>query len=125
MYELITIILMAIQHYVSYKIILKPHVNYPILTENDPQSSLCFGYWYRVSYLLITWNNTILKMNCLCIFRYTKMGFAGNKEPQIVIPSSIATPPTVKQKRMSGLFDDLDFHIGDEASLSNNHDVKV
>ncbi|KNC47042.1 actin-like protein 3 [Thecamonas trahens ATCC 50062] len=58
---------------------------------------------------------------------YTKMGFAGNVEPQFVVPTAIASneetasnkgarggPSTVK-----GL-EDLDFHIGDEALAHQN-----
>lgn len=45
---------------------------------------------------------------------YTKLGFAGNSEPQYIIPTAIATkdPKTIKNKR--GV-EDLDFYIGDEA----------
>lgn len=39
------------------------------------------------------------------------MGFAGNTEPQFIIPSLIATKETGQKKGM----DDLDFFIGDEA----------
>lgn len=48
---------------------------------------------------------------------YTKMGFAGNSEPQYIIPSAIGTKGgktqdiNVKQEGIS----DLDFWIGDEA----------
>lgn len=57
---------------------------------------------------------------------YTKMGFAGNCEPQYIIPSVIATPDGKKtgggiaagrstsQAKKKGI-DDLDFYIGDEA----------
>eukprot|EP01100_Stratorugosa_tubuloviscum_P003459 TRINITY_DN1844_c1_g1_i1.p1 TRINITY_DN1844_c1_g1~~TRINITY_DN1844_c1_g1_i1.p1 ORF type:complete len:426 (-),score=174.54 TRINITY_DN1844_c1_g1_i1:144-1421(-) len=54
---------------------------------------------------------------------YTKMGFAGNWEPQYIIPSVIATnessgktttgPKTTQQKK--GV-EDLDFYVGDEAT---------
>jgi len=47
---------------------------------------------------------------------YTKMGFAGNTEPQFIIPSVIGTKDekakTGSQKK--GI-EDLDFYIGDEA----------
>eukprot|EP01137_Pigoraptor_chileana_P003254 Opistho-2@2476 len=51
---------------------------------------------------------------------YTKMGFAGNTEPQYIIPTSIGIKETAKvgdksQQRVYKGLDDLDFHIGDEA----------
>jgi len=51
---------------------------------------------------------------------YTKMGFAGNKEPQLIIPSAIAVRETAKvgdeaQRRVTRGVEDLDFFIGDEA----------
>jgi hypothetical protein len=50
---------------------------------------------------------------------YTKMGYAGNNEPQFIIPTVIGT----KDERSSGTgtikgkkgIEDLDFYIGDEA----------
>lgn len=49
---------------------------------------------------------------------YTKMGFAGNTEPQYIIPSAIAVKESAKVGGKSTSFkgvDDLDFFIGDEA----------
>mmetsp|Transcript_19210 Transcript_19210/g.28594 ORF Transcript_19210/g.28594 Transcript_19210/m.28594 type:complete len:432 (-) Transcript_19210:87-1382(-) len=57
---------------------------------------------------------------------YTKMGFAGNVEPQYIIPSVIATPDAKKSgggftggrstaKSKNAGIEDLDFFIGDEA----------
>jgi actin-related protein 3 len=49
---------------------------------------------------------------------YTKMGFAGNTEPQYIIPSAIAVKESAKVGGKATSFkgvDDLDFHIGDEA----------
>eukprot|EP01136_Pigoraptor_vietnamica_P032282 Opistho-1_new@93961 len=51
---------------------------------------------------------------------YTKMGFAGNTEPQYIIPTSIGIKETAKvgdksQQRVYKGLDDLDFYIGDEA----------
>ncbi len=46
--------------------------------------------------------------------RYTKMGFAGNSEPQYIIPSCIATKSGPGEKAGQGI-EDLDFWIGDEA----------
>lgn len=51
---------------------------------------------------------------------YTKLGFAGNTEPQFIIPSCIAIKEsttvgdTASRRMMKGV-DDLDFFIGDEA----------
>ncbi len=42
---------------------------------------------------------------------YTKMGFAGNSEPQYIIPSCIATKTAQNETGLA----DLDFWIGDEA----------
>lgn len=47
------------------------------------------------------------------IFSYTKMGYAGNVEPQFIIPTSIAAKKVDINKAAN--LDDLDFHIGDEA----------
>lgn len=51
---------------------------------------------------------------------YTKMGYAGNKEPQFIIPSAIAVKETAKvgdeaQRRLTRGVEYLDFFIGDEA----------
>lgn len=51
---------------------------------------------------------------------YTKLGFAGNTEPQFIIPSTIAIKESAHvgdktQKRLARGVDDLDFYIGDEA----------
>nr|ABL85460.1 actin related protein 3 [Suberites domuncula] len=51
---------------------------------------------------------------------YTKLGFAGNTEPQFIIPSSIAIKESAHvgdkaSKRLAKGVDDLDFYIGDEA----------
>lgn len=45
---------------------------------------------------------------------YTKMGFAGNSEPQYIIPSAIATRGGKNTKAATGI-GDLDFWCGDEA----------
>lgn len=45
---------------------------------------------------------------------YTKMGFAGNSEPQYIIPSCIATKSGPAEQNVQGI-SDLDFWIGDEA----------
>ncbi|XP_042636438.1 actin-related protein 3 [Orycteropus afer afer] len=51
---------------------------------------------------------------------YTKLGYAGNTEPQFIIPSCIAIKESAKvgdqaQRRVMKGVDDLDFFIGDEA----------
>uniref|UniRef100_A0A1I8C3E2 Actin-related protein 3 n=1 Tax=Meloidogyne hapla TaxID=6305 RepID=A0A1I8C3E2_MELHA len=49
---------------------------------------------------------------------YTKLGYAGNSEPQFIIPSTIAIRDAVTAKSSGGglgKIDDLDFFIGDEA----------
>ncbi|XP_077997194.1 actin-related protein 3 [Glandiceps talaboti] len=51
---------------------------------------------------------------------YTKMGYAGNTEPQYIVPSAIAVKESAKigdqsQRRLGRGVDDLDFYIGDEA----------
>lgn len=51
---------------------------------------------------------------------YTKMGFAGNTEPQYILPTAIAIKESAKigdqsQRRAAKGIDDLDFHIGDDA----------
>ena len=63
--------------------------------------------------------------------RYTKMGYAGNKEPQFIMPSAIAVKETAKvgdeaSRRVARGVEDLDFYIGDEAmNIGNPYAVKV
>jgi len=45
---------------------------------------------------------------------FTKMGFAGNMEPQFIIPTSIAAKKVDINKAAN--LDDLEFYIGDEAT---------
>jgi actin-related protein 3 len=54
---------------------------------------------------------------------YTKMGFAGNDEPQYIVPTTIGTQDTggktnlgAKTKQQQKGISDLDFFIGDEAT---------
>lgn len=66
----------------------------------------------------------------LNFFRYTKLGFAGNKEPQFIIPSAIAIKETAKvgeqsTRRLAKGVEDLDFFIGDEAFDATGYAVKV
>ncbi|XP_066264582.1 actin-related protein 3 isoform X5 [Branchiostoma lanceolatum] len=60
---------------------------------------------------------------------YTKMGYAGNTEPQFIIPSAIAIKESSKigdqsQRRVTKGIEDLDFYIGDEALEYPNYSVK-
>jgi len=60
---------------------------------------------------------------------YTKLGFAGNKEPQFIIPSAIAIRESAKigdqsSRRLTKGIDDLDFYIGDEAFDATGYSVK-
>uniref|UniRef100_A0A8C2K3U7 Actin related protein 3 n=1 Tax=Cyprinus carpio TaxID=7962 RepID=A0A8C2K3U7_CYPCA len=67
---------------------------------------------------------------CVLCSRYTKLGYAGNTEPQFIIPSCIAIKESAKvgdqaQRRMMKGVDDLDFFIGDEAIDKPNYATKV
>ncbi|CAG0881071.1 unnamed protein product, partial [Darwinula stevensoni] len=60
---------------------------------------------------------------------YTKLGFAGNKEPQFIIPSAIAIKEIAKvgdqaSRRVTKGVDDLDFFIGDEAFEAGGYAIK-
>ncbi|XP_076764366.1 actin-related protein 3 [Xylocopa sonorina] len=60
---------------------------------------------------------------------YTKLGFAGNKEPQLIIPSAIAIKETAKvgdnnARRITKGVEDLDAYIGDEAFEATGYSVK-
>ena len=62
--------------------------------------------------------------------RYSKLGYAGNKEPQFIIPSAIAVKETAKvgddaTRRLARGVEDLDFFIGDEAMEATGYAVKV
>ena len=63
-------------------------------------------------------------------FRYTKLGFAANKEPQFIIPSAIAIKESARvgdqsSRRVTKGVEDLDFFIGDEAFDATGYSVKV
>ncbi|KXS15130.1 actin2 [Gonapodya prolifera JEL478] len=45
---------------------------------------------------------------------YTKLGYAGNNDPQYIIPTAIAVKPSQNVATKRGI-DDLDFYIGDDA----------
>lgn len=60
---------------------------------------------------------------------YCKMGFAGNSDPQFIIPSCIAIKENAKVgdtaiRRLGKGVEDLDFYIGDEAQEAANYSVK-
>jgi len=60
---------------------------------------------------------------------YTKLGFAGNKEPQFIFPSAIAIKESAKvgdqnSRRLAKGVEDLDFFIGDEAFENPGYAVK-
>jgi len=60
---------------------------------------------------------------------YTKMGFAGNTEPQYIMPSCIAIKESAKVgdqaiRRLGKGVEDLDFYIGDEALEASTYSVK-
>lgn len=58
------------------------------------------------------------------------MGFAGNKEPQFIIPSAIAIKESAgvgdkNTRRVTKGIEDLDFFIGDEAFDATGYSIKV
>ena len=58
------------------------------------------------------------------------MGYAGNTEPQYIIPSCIAIKESAKVgdqaiRRLGKGVEDLDFYIGDEALEAPTYAVKV
>ncbi|XP_043286252.1 actin-related protein 3 [Venturia canescens] len=60
---------------------------------------------------------------------YTKLGFAGNRDPQLIIPSAIALKETAKvgdnsARRVTKGVEDLDFYIGNEAFEATGYSVK-
>lgn len=54
------------------------------------------------------------------------MGYAGNTEPQFIIPSAIAVKESasIGSRQAKGV-EDLDFYIGDEAVNATGYSVKV
>ena len=60
---------------------------------------------------------------------YTKMGYAGNTEPQFIIPSCIAIKESARVgdqaiRRLGKGVEDLDFYIGDEATEASTYSLK-
>jgi len=70
-------------------------------------------------------------MNNIFLFcSYSKLGFAGNKEPQFIIPSAIAIKESARvgdtnARRITKGIEDLDFFIGDEAFDATGYSIKV
>ena len=74
---------------------------------------------------------------CLVIFpsvpRYSKIGYAGNMQPQCIIPSCIAVKEygkvgNLESRRLGTGLDDLNFFIGDDAIAAdgkNDFSLKV
>ncbi|XP_035980662.1 actin-related protein 3B isoform X2 [Fundulus heteroclitus] len=65
-----------------------------------------------------------------CGTGYTKIGYAGNTEPQFIMPSCIAIKESASvgeqaQRRLVRGVDDLDFYIGDEAIDKPNYATKT
>lgn len=57
-------------------------------------------------------------------FRYTKMGYAGNVEPQYIVPTVIASQASKGVEGIRDGLDDLDFYIGEEAMQhSTTHQI--
>ncbi|CAC5412302.1 ACTR3 [Mytilus coruscus] len=64
-----------------------------------------------------------------CGTGYTKMGYAGNTEPQFIVPSAIAVKESASVgdkaiQRLGKGVEDLDFFIGDEALSATSYSVK-
>uniref|UniRef100_A0A8K9UFU7 Actin-related protein 3 n=1 Tax=Oncorhynchus mykiss TaxID=8022 RepID=A0A8K9UFU7_ONCMY len=64
-----------------------------------------------------------------CGTGYTKIGYAGNTEPQFIMPSCIAIRESAgvgdqAQRRLAKGVDDLDFFIGDEGIDKPNYATK-
>uniref|UniRef100_A0A672PG48 Actin related protein 3B n=1 Tax=Sinocyclocheilus grahami TaxID=75366 RepID=A0A672PG48_SINGR len=58
-------------------------------------------------------------------FRYTKIGYAGNTEPQFIMPvAKTASVGDQAQRRLMKGVDDLEFFIGDEAFDKPNYATK-
>lgn len=60
---------------------------------------------------------------------YTKLGYAGNREPQFIIPSTIAIKENMSvgdqaSRRLTRGINDLDFYIGDEAVEAKGYSMK-
>lgn len=81
-------------------------------------------------YILVLFSSILTLYSLLYEFRYTKMGFAGNSDPQFIIPSCIAIKESAKVgdtaiRRLGKGVEDLDFYIGDEAQEAATYTAKV
>lgn len=106
-------------------VICRPRASY---TLDISYSSAIIGYINnQISsclFVILIINNRVI------LHRYTKLGFAGNKEPQLTIPSAIAIKETAKvgdnnARRITKGVEDLDAYIGDEAFEATGYSVKV
>ena len=71
----------------------------------------------------------MLHITTFC-YSYTKLGFAGNSEPQYIMPSAIAIKESSSvgdkaSRRLGTGVEDLNFFIGDEALSATGYSVKV
>jgi hypothetical protein len=87
---------------------------------------------FVILYTVIHFNswNANNNSSAIAFDRYTKLGFAGNKEPQFIFPSAIGIKETAKvgdqnSRRLTKGVEDLDFYIGDEAFENPGYAVKV
>ena len=75
-------------------------------------------------------SETGIVISFLSCCRYTKMGYAGNTEPQFIMPSCIAIKEKAQVgdqsiRRLGKGVEDLDFYIGDEALDATSYSVKA
>ena len=82
-------------------------------------------------YLLLLFRKSTMDLPACVIDNgtgYTKMGFAGNSEPQYIVPSAIAVKESAKVGGTGNIrnrsIEDLDFFIGDEALQKPNYSTK-
>lgn len=82
----------------------------------------CTTYHFTLDFFLF-----ILRCLLYLFSSYTKLGYAGNTEPQFIFPSAIAVKDANILKSAGGKIPDLDFFIGDEAlsPAAANYFVKV
>lgn len=93
---------------------------------------LCSFIW-RLCFTRMYYANLHIGLLKTCFIsqcRYTKMGYAGNTEPQFIMPSCIAIKESAKVgdqaiRRLGKGVEDLDFYIGDEAIDATSYTVKV
>lgn len=89
--------------------------------------------WAVLTVVIEIFNNKSFKSIIILFlysYRYTKMGYAGNTEPQFIVPSAIAVKESASVgdkaiQRLGKGVEDLDFFIGDEALSATSYSVKV